>query len=128
MVTPHPFRVAVEARDHAAMVEQLAPDVVFHTPGRFKPIEGRDAVGALLGVILDVLADFRYTGEATSDELHALPFSARVGDREVEGIDLLRHDADGRIADFTVMIRPLSGLQAVAAAMGERLAEFQPSS
>jgi hypothetical protein len=48
-------------------------------------------------------------------------FEAHVGDRELQGVDILEEDDDGLIARFTVMIRPLSGLQAVAAAMSQRL-------
>jgi hypothetical protein len=48
-------------------------------------------------------------------------FRTRVGDRELEGLDLLRLDADGLIAELSVMIRPLSGLIALAQAIGPKL-------
>ena len=48
---------------------------------------------------------------------HALIFNARVGDKSVQGLDLLRTDDSGRITNLTVMIRPLSGLIALAEAM-----------
>jgi hypothetical protein len=118
----HPFRKAVEARDHAAAVETLAPDVVFHTPVRYKQVEGREAASVVLGAALTVLEDFRYTDELEGPGTLALRFEARVGDREVEGVDLLRFDDDGLIADFTVMVRPLSGVNAVAEAMARELA------
>jgi SnoaL-like protein len=118
----HPFRAAVEAGDHAAMVEQLAPDVVFHTPVRFGPVEGRDAVAQVLGAVLRVFSDFRYTDElASEDGTLALVFEAVVGDREVQGIDLLRMNDGGLIADFTVMVRPLSATLALRDAMGREL-------
>ena len=65
--------------------------------------------------------DFRYTHELAGDGVHGLLFEARVGDRSLQGIDLLRPDANGRIAEFTVMIRPASGLIAVAERMGPAL-------
>ena len=49
-------------------------------------------------------------------------FAARVGDRELQGWDYLRFDDAGRIIEFTVMIRPLSGLQAVVERMQQLLA------
>ena len=49
-------------------------------------------------------------------------FEANVGDRDLQGIDILEENENGFIERFTVMIRPLSGLQAVAATMAERLA------
>ena len=55
-----------------------------------------------------MLEDFRYTDELGGDGIHGLVFDARVGDRTLQGIDLLRPDAHGQIAEFTVMMRPAS--------------------
>lgn len=121
----HPFRAAVEARDRAAMLETLAPDVVLHSPVTFKPFEGREAVSGLFSVLFDVFEDFRYTDELVGvggTDIHGLVFKARVGDRDVEGLDLLRPGADGKISEFTVMVRPLSAAMALRDAVGRRLA------
>jgi SnoaL-like protein len=115
------FRAAVEAGDLDTMVASLAPDVVFHSPVLFKSFEGREVVGVVLGAVMKVFEDFRYTDQLVEGNVHILVFRARVGDREVEGIDLLRADEDGLIEDFTVMVRPLSGLQTLAQAMAEQL-------
>ena len=115
------FRKAVEAKDLDAMREALADDVVFHSPITFKPYEGRESVSMLLGVVFRTFEDFRYTDELDRDDVKALVFKARVGDKEVEGLDLLRIDGDGKIADFTVMVRPLSGAMALAEAVGKGL-------
>jgi SnoaL-like protein len=118
---PHPFRAAVEAADMDAAVALLADDVVFRSPAVFKPYEGRETVATILRTVFGVFEDFRYTDELAGDDAHGLVFEARVGDRSLQGIDLLRTDADGRIAEFTVMIRPASGLIAVAERMGPAL-------
>jgi hypothetical protein len=116
------FRAGVEAGDHEAMVATLAPDVVFHSPVTFRAFEGRDATALVLGAVLRVFTDFRYTDQLEAhDGVHALVFRAKVGDRDVEGIDLVRIGADGLIDDFTVLVRPLSGLNALAARMAEEL-------
>jgi SnoaL-like domain len=115
------FRAAVEAEDLGAMVDALAPDVVFHSPITFKPFEGREAVSTLLGVVMRTFEDFRYTDELDSDGVKALVFEARVGDKQVQGLDLLRFDDQGQIADFTVMVRPLSAAMALAEAVGKGL-------
>ena len=117
----HPFRKAVEAGDLPGMIECLAEDVTFHSPVTFRPFEGRDTVAVVLGAVLEVFGDFRYTDEVGSDALLALIFRARVGDRDVQGIDILRMDADGLIEDFTVMVRPLSAALALRDAMGKQL-------
>jgi len=116
-----PFRAAVEAADHAGMVAALAPGAVLRSPVTFEPFEGRDAVARLFSILLEVFEDFRYTDALEGDGVAALVFRARVGDRELEGLDLLRFDADGRIAELTVMVRPASGLMALGEAVGARL-------
>jgi len=121
-MTSHPFRAAVEAQDLEAMVATLAPDAVLHSPVTFKPFVGRDAVARLFGILLRTFEDFRYTDELHGDGVTMLVFRARVGTREVEGLDLVRHDEDGLIRDFTVMVRPLSAAIALAEAVGPQLA------
>jgi hypothetical protein len=87
----------------------------------FKPYHGIDFVAGLLGVVADTLEDFRYVGslDGSVEDLDAdvLVFRARVGDKAVHGIDMIQPGPDGLIRHFTVMIRPLSALQAVAEAM-----------
>ena len=120
-----PFRDAVLRRDHAAMVDALAPGVVFNSPIAFKPFEGRDAVGQVLAAVMGTFEDFRYSDELAGETAHALVFEARVGDKQVLGIDLLRFDADGKIDDFTVMVRPLSAAIALAEAMGPKVGHLK---
>src|SRR3954452_1519844 len=119
------FRDAVLAGDHPGMVEALADDVVFNSPVAFLPFEGRDAVGQVLGAVMETFEDFRYTDELEGSTAHALVFSARVGEKELQGIDLLRFDSEGRIRDFTVLVRPLSGTIALAEAMGPKVAHLK---
>jgi len=64
-----------------------------------------------------VFEDFRYTGEYGGDDGHVLVFSARVGDREIQGVDILRTE-DGALTELTVMVRPYSA----ATALRERMA------
>jgi hypothetical protein len=114
------FRAAVERTDIEAVRELLAPDIVFHSPVTFHPFVGRDTVMALLTLVSQTFEDFRYTDELETDGAHALIFRASIAGKELEGIDLLRLDDDGLIEDFTVMLRPLSGLIPFAQAMGEK--------
>ena len=115
------FRRAVEARDLDAMVACLSDDVRLHSPVTFKPFEGKDAVRALFGILLEVFTEFSYTDELSGEGSHALIFSAKVGDREVQGLDLLRYGAGGLVEDFTVMVRPLSAALALRDAVGAKL-------
>src|SRR5436190_7732653 len=121
------FRVAVEAMDHAAAVATLAEDVVFHSPVTFRAFEGREATAFVLAGVMRVFTSFRYTDQLQAgDDVHALVFRADVGEREVEGIDLLRINDEDLVDDFTVFVRPLSGLNALAARMAEELGAPSP--
>lgn len=120
MSTASDFRRAVEEEDIEAAVALLAPEVVFHSPVTFHPFVGRETVSALLRLVAQTFENFRYTDELSGDGSHALIFRASIAGKELEGIDLLRLDEQGLIADFTVMLRPLSGLIPFAQAMGEK--------
>lgn len=122
MATADDFRNAIESGDRDGMVAALAPDVVFNSPVKHRPFEGREAVAALFGALLETFEDFRYTDEfEQADGSKALVFRARVGDMELEGIDILRFGDDGLVADFTVMVRPLTGAIALAEEVGRKL-------
>jgi hypothetical protein len=115
------FRAAVEARDLPAALTLLHPDVEFRSPVVHAPYAGAEQVGRILGHVLEVLEDFRYVDELSGAGTHGLVFRARVGTRDVEGWDYLTTDGE-RITTFVVMVRPLSGLIALAETMGARLA------
>lgn len=115
------FRAAVEAGDLDGLMATLSPDVVFHSPVTYAAYAGTEDVRRLLGIVLETFEDFRYTDELAGDGTHILVFRTRVGDKEIEGLDLLRFGADGLVQDFTVMVRPLSGAIALAQAVGPRL-------
>jgi hypothetical protein len=115
------FQKAMLTGDPAAMAAVLAPDVRFWSPAVHKPYEGRDAVLVLLRAAHDVLEGLTYRETVESDERTVLFFTARVADRDVEGIDALRFDGTGLVRELVVMIRPHSALSAVMEAMARRL-------
>lgn len=116
------FAAAVLDRDLDAMAGLLADDVVFRSPVVFRPYRGKDAVLTILGAVMQVFGEFRYTARLRDDEgRHALVFETWVGEKSVHGCDFLTVDADGRIVEFDVMVRPLSGAHALAEAMAQRL-------
>lgn len=103
------------------MEAALHPDVTFRSPAVHTPYEGRAKVMELLGHVLEVFEDFRYTDELAGDGTHGLVFHAHVGDKDLDGFDHLRVDDEGLVTELMVMIRPLSGLIAVAQGMQARL-------
>lgn len=102
----------------------LSDRIVFRSPVAHTPYPGRTAIKLVLKNVNQVFKDFRYyrtlfTEDGTSV---VLEFSAVVDGKQLKGIDFLRFDADGKIEEFEVMVRPLSGLNALAARMSERMA------
>ena len=132
----HPAAAASLARWHdmvaRADVSDLRaivhPDATFRSPVAFKAYHSADALILALGTVITVFQDFAYHREAaTADGLNVvLEFSARVGDKRLKGIDIIRFDEQGLITEFEVMIRPLNGLQALGAEMGARLGQQLP--
>ena len=127
--------VAASLKKWHAMVAQgdlselssiLHPKAVFRSPMAHSPYASAQAVQLILGTVVKVFEDFSYHRELASlDGLSVvLEFSARVGDKALKGIDLIQFDAEGKIVDFEVMVRPMSGLQALGDEMGKRLAPY----
>ncbi len=121
MTEPHPFRVAAEAKDVDLMMEALREDVVLHSPILFRGFEGRDAVGQVLTHVAATLEDLTYVDELAGERSVCLRFKAKVGDRELEGIDFLELDEDGKVAELTVFMRPLSAITTFNEQMKQRL-------
>jgi hypothetical protein len=118
---PHPFRVAAEAKDIELMTETLREDVVLHSPILFRGFEGREIVGQVLTHVAATLEGLTYVDEIAGESSVCLRFKAKVGDRELEGIDYLTLDDEGRVADLTVFMRPLSAINAFNEQMKLRL-------
>ena len=117
----HPFRTAVETKDFDAAIGLFAEDATLDSPVAFKPFAGIEQVSFVLRAVSETFEDFRYTEEFDAGDSHALIFEARVGDKSVQGLDLIRANEAGQIVNLTVMIRPLSGLIALAEEMGKKV-------
>ena len=128
MAEPHAFRRAAEAKDLELLRETLAEDVVLHSPILFRGFEGRDMTMVVLANVIEVFEDFRYLDEVHGDGSVVLRFAAKVdGKFEIEGIDYLTLDADGRVTDLTVFLRPQKAVQAFNERMVARLAAAPPA-
>ena len=119
----------IAKRDLSALPGIVHPDAVFRSPMAIHSYQPAAALILALSTVIQVFEDFTYHRQLASDDgLNVvLEFSARVGDKQLKGIDLVRFDEDGKIVEFEVMVRPLSGLQALGAEMGARLAQKMPA-
>jgi len=119
----------VASRDLSNLPSIVHPDAVFRSPMANTPYASAPALQLALSTVIQVFEDFTYHRQlATDDGLNiVLEFSARVGDKQLKGIDLVRFNEQGQITEFEVMVRPLSGLQALGAEMGARLGDKLPA-
>jgi len=123
------FREAVKVRNVDAMIANLAPDVRLFNPTSPEPFVGRERAGMIFKVLDDVFDEFEHThilsggpaGDLPAGTSHAVVFRARVGETEVQGVDVLEVNQQDQIATFTVMVRPLDGMNALIEAITARL-------
>lgn len=111
--------------DLAAIIRE---DAVFHSPIVHTPQEGRDLVVAYLAAAGQTLGNdsFTYVRELVDEHDACLEFTTEMDGTHVNGVDIIRFDAEGMIADFKVMVRPLKAVNKVweqMAAMLEKSAE-----
>lgn len=119
----------VAQHDPSQINALLHPDAVFRSPMAHTPYASAQAVSLILSTVMGLFNNFTYHRELASDDGMSvvLEFSAEVGDKSLKGIDFIRFDEDGLIVDFEVMVRPMSGLQALGAEMGQRLGAYLPA-
>ncbi|MBU3848513.1 MAG: nuclear transport factor 2 family protein [Candidatus Acinetobacter avistercoris] len=118
----------LETRDMSILNDLLADDIVFKSPVAFSPYSGKQLVFFILTNVIQIFENFTYHREFyTEDGLNVvLEFSANIGEKKLKGIDMIRFNEQGQMVDFEVMIRPKSGLEALAALMGEKMSAFSP--
>ena len=104
----------------------LADAIVFRSPVAHTPYPGREAIKLVLKNVNQVFENFTYHRTLVTDDGTSvvLEFSAEVNGRQLKGIDMLRFDEQGRILEFEVMVRPLSGLQELGKEMAKRMAPY----
>jgi hypothetical protein len=119
------LRGAMEARDLTAALDAFAADAVVRSPLTDRlTFNGREQIGAILQVILDTFDGLHYIDELRGEDRAVLVGRARVGGRELEFVDHMRLDEQGKIREFTVFFRPLpattAAMREIGAGLGRR--------
>ncbi|MBL1104403.1 nuclear transport factor 2 family protein [Streptomyces sp. 5-8] len=127
------FRAAIEQSDLAALEDLFSDDTRLYSLAKSKPLEDKQAILGLFGVLMRTFEDFRYVAQYTGTAAmsadgtevpsEVLVFRGTVGGEEIHGIDQLHFGEDGRIKEFSVFVRPLSAAQALSKAVLAGLAE-----
>lgn len=111
----------VADKDMLLLRELLDENVEFHSPTVWQPKVGRDITLYILNMVLNIFQDFEYQRQWVDGNNFALEFSARVDDKLIKGIDLIRWNDEGKIIHFEVMLRPINGLQLMLDKMTQHL-------
>ena len=114
----------IKSHDRAALWDLLHQDAVFESPVVHTPQRGRDITFKYLASADKVLGGpgFAYIGEGRSDTGAVLEFQTEIDGIKLNGVDIITFDADGRITNFKVMVRPLKAINLLHRLMGEQLA------
>ena len=113
------------ARDAPAMVAELAPDAVFHSP--VEDYEGRDRIGSVLAAVTEVVAVPRSSRLIDGSGETLLAFTAELEGRAGDGVLLATGERDGAISELTLMVRPLAALLDAVDRMRVLLGETGPA-
>lgn len=111
--------------DAAALSAIIADDCVFHSPVVHTPQAGKPIVMAYLIAASHTLGNdsFHYVRELVDGDEMMLEFVTEMDGITVNGVDIIRWNADGQISDFKVMVRPLKAINKVWEMMGAQLAK-----
>lgn len=115
-----PLHAALINKDVDALRACLADDVVFRPPTYWKDWEGPETTLAILGHVMELFEDFHYKRIWNDHPDYALEFKTRIGDLDAEGVDLITLNEDGKVAEFTVVMRPIKTVEALRRHMTER--------
>jgi ketosteroid isomerase-like protein len=113
----------VRTRDAGRLGELLADDVVFYSPVVHTPQAGKQITAMYLTAAMHVIANdsFRYIREVTGESDAVLEFETEIDGITVNGVDMIRWDADGQITEFKVMVRPLKAINLIHEKMAAML-------
>jgi len=120
------WHAVAESRDPGLLADLLADDVEFRSPAVYRPQQGKALTTLYLSGAIAVLGpSLRYVHEWHDDSSGVLEFEAELEGVYLQGIDMLRWNEDDKLVSFTVMVRPMRGLEKLIELMSRQLAAAQ---
>jgi hypothetical protein len=118
----------VHTRDASGLRDLLAEDVVFYSPVVHTPQVGKAITSMYLAAAVQVFGNesFRYVREIVGESDAVLEFETEIDGILINGVDMIRWNADGKITEFKVMLRPLKAVNLIHQKMGEMLSRAEP--
>jgi hypothetical protein len=117
------WHALVQNRDAQALQDLLADEVDFHSPVVHTPQAGKALTARYLAAAFQVFGapDFRYVREVIGERDAVLEFQLRIDGIDINGVDMIRWNEQGRIVDFKVLLRPLKAVNLIHQKMAAML-------
>jgi len=117
----------VANQDAGGLDALLADNAVFHSPVVHTPQAGKALTRAYLMAAFQVFSNetFRYVREIKGPRDAVLEFQVEIDGIQVNGVDMIKWDDEGRIVEFKVMLRPLKAVNLIHQKMGAMLQRMQ---
>lgn len=117
------WHATAKARDGKRLANLLAEGAVFWSPVVHTPQEGKTVTLQYLVAAFHVFFNesFRYVREVSNEEGAVLEFEVEIDGIAVNGVDMVRWNAEGKITEFKVMLRPLKAVNLIHQKMGAML-------
>jgi hypothetical protein len=120
------WHAVVASQDLTLLEDLLADDVVFRSPAVFAPQQGKALTVRYLASAMVVLGpSLQYVSEWHDQSSAVLEFEAELDGMYVQGVDMLRWNGESKLVSFTVMVRPLRGLEKLIELMARQLTAGQ---
>ena len=118
----------VDEWDMSGLDDLLADDAVFHSPVVHTPQRGKQLVKLYLNAAAMALynSHFAYVREVIGESDAFLEFTAELDGIHINAVDIIHWNAEGKIDDFKVMIRPLKAINLLHGMMKQMLGQPAP--
>ncbi|MEO9482939.1 MAG: nuclear transport factor 2 family protein [Ekhidna sp.] len=109
----------VKNNDAKLLKSILAKEAVFYSPILFKPQKGRKTVMTYLLSAAKMFEDtgFHYVKELVTEKEAVLEFNAIIDGIQIDGVDIISWNKEGKITEFKVMLRPSKAIETVGKKM-----------
>ncbi|WP_418121964.1 nuclear transport factor 2 family protein [Variovorax sp. 160MFSha2.1] len=113
----------VKERNVAGLDALLDDAAVFHSPVVHTPQVGKRITQKYLAAAFQVFFNesFRYVRELKSERDAVLEFALELDGIQINGVDMMKWNDEGKITEFKVMLRPLKAVNLIHQKMGAQL-------
>jgi hypothetical protein len=117
------YSQALSTFDQAAILASLSDEVTIRVAVHDEPLRGKDTASFLFGVLTQELTPFELTEEIVEGDTGVVLFETSLRGQRAHGLNVVKYQPDGLVAELTVFFRPLAAMQLVADVIGGHMAQ-----